>query len=277
MPNKKIALIAGNKRLPFQFADWAKRNGRDLYIIGMTGEVDQSLRNEVSVDRYVEFCVTEVSAIIKFCKKNDIGEIVMIGGIANAKLKINLDVVKAAFKLLFMKNRHKGVFTVILSMFEKGGIRVRAIQEYMTELIIGEGALGKIEPKSEDINAFRKNWGALLDYIRTGDGQAAIVYKGEILAFENFKGTDDLAKRASAKRSEMGAESGGIMVKIMEPGQDGRADLPVVGTGTIETLAKYSFDGVVVEAGRTITDDTAETIALADEKGVFVYGVTLTL
>jgi len=275
MSDNKIALIAGNKHLPFRFADWAKRNGRDLYIIGMTGEVDESLKNEVSADKYIERCVTEVTSIIKFCKKNGISEIVMIGGIAKAKLKFNLDIVKAAFKLLFVKNKHKGVFTVILSMFEKGGIKVRAIQEFMTELIIGEGSLGKIKPKSEDIDAFHKNWGTLLDYIRTGAGQAAIIYNGETLAFENFKGTDDLAKRASAKRGEMGADSGGIMIKIMEPGQDGRADLPVVGTGTIETLAKYSFNGVVVEAGRTITDGTAETIKLADEKGIFVYGVIL--
>jgi len=275
MSDKKIALIAGNKRLPFKFADWAKRNGWDLYIAGVKGEVDDYLKDEVSVGKYIELCVTEISAAIRFCKKNGIKEVVMIGGIAKAKLKFNLDIVKIALKLLFIKNKHKGIFTIILSMFEKHGIKVRSIQEFMSELLIGEGALGKINPKREDMLAFRKNLDALLDYIRTGSGQAAVIYNGEILAYENFKGTDDLARRASAKRSEMGAKTGGCMVKIMEPGQDDRADLPVVGTGTVETLAKYGFDGIVVEAGRVITDGTPETIALADEKGVFVYGVIL--
>ena len=276
MSDKKITLIAGNRRLPFLFADWARRSGWDLYIIGVKGEVDPSLKNEVSADKYTELCVTEISASVKFCKKNGVKEVVMIGGIAKAKFKLNLDVVKAAFKLLFVKNRHKGVFAVILSMFEKRGIKVCGIQEFMTDLVIGAGALGKTEPKSDDLRAFSKNWSAVLDYIRTGHGQAVIIYNGEILAFENFKGTDDLARRASAKRGEMGADSGGIMVKIMEPGQDARADLPVVGTGTIETLAKYGFHGIIVEAGRTITDGTAETIALADQNNIFVYGVNLT-
>ncbi|MDR2728699.1 MAG: UDP-2,3-diacylglucosamine diphosphatase LpxI [Chitinispirillales bacterium] len=273
--NQKIALIAGNKHLPFRFADWAKRNGRDLYVIGIKGEVDESLKNEVDADKYAELCVTEISASIKFFKTNGIKDVVMIGGIAKAKLKFNLDIVKVAFRLLFIKNKHKGVFSILLSMFEKAGIKIRAIQEFMPELSIGEGALGKIKPKSEDITAFRKNWGTILDYIRTGGGQAVIIYNGEILAYENFKGTDDIARRGAAKRAETGAQSGGIMVKIMEPGQDGRLDLPVVGTGTVETLAKYGFDGIVVEAGRVITDGTAETIKLADEKGVFVYGVIL--
>jgi len=65
------------------------------------------------------------------------------------------------------------------------------------------------------------------------------------------------------------------MAKIMEPGQDERVDLPVVGTGTVETLAKYGIDGVIVEAGRTIVDDMADTIKIADEKGIFVYGLKI--
>jgi len=35
-----VGLIAGNRRLPFQFADKAKREGRELYIAGVRGEVD---------------------------------------------------------------------------------------------------------------------------------------------------------------------------------------------------------------------------------------------
>ncbi|MDR0306339.1 MAG: UDP-2,3-diacylglucosamine diphosphatase LpxI [Chitinispirillales bacterium] len=275
MSNKKIGLIAGNKRLPFQFTDWAKRHGRDLYIIGIKGEVDEKLKNEVAADRYRDFYVCEISKSAKFLKQNGIDEIVMIGGVAAAKLKLNIDIIKIAFRLLFMKNKHKGVFTIILSMFEKGGVKVRAIQDFMTDLIIGEGSLGKIKPKEEDIAGFNKNLTKILDYIGTGSGQAVIIYKEEIIAYENFKGTDDTARRAAAKRAEMGAKSGGVMVKIMEPGQDSRVDLPVVGTKTIETIAKYGFDGVIVEAQRAITDNTADTIKLANEKGIFVYGVRI--
>jgi len=268
-------LIAGNRRLPFQFTDWAKRNGRDLYIAGVIGEVDGKLKNEVSPDRYREVYVTEISKVIRYFKRNGVRDIVMIGGIAKSKFKLTLDLVTLVLRLLFMKNKHKGIFTIILSMFDKSGLKVRSIQELMPELLIGEGALGRVKPSEEDIAGFRDNWGTILDYIRTGEGQAVIIYKGEILAFENVKGTDDLARRAVAKRGERGGQSGGIMAKIMEPGQDERVDLPVVGTGTVETLAQYGIAGVVVEAGRTIVDDMADTIKLADEKGIFVYGVKI--
>jgi len=270
-----IGLIAGNRRLPFQFAEWAKRIGRELYIAGVRGEVDEKLKDEVPADRYREVYVTEISKVIRYFKQNGVSEIVMIGGIARAKFRLTLDIVKIALRLLFMKNKHKGVFTIILSMFDKSGVRVRSIQDLMPELLIGEGPIGSVKPAEEDIAGFRKNWDTILDYIRTGDGQAVIIYKGEIIAFENVKGTDDIVGRAVLKRRERGGERGGFMAKIMEPGQDERVDLPVVGTGTVETLAKYGIDGVIVEAGRTIADDVADTIKLADEKGIFVYGVKL--
>ncbi|MCL2182832.1 MAG: UDP-2,3-diacylglucosamine diphosphatase LpxI [Chitinispirillia bacterium] len=279
MPNANtgapIGLIAGNRRLPFQFAVWAKRNGRELFIAGIKGETDSRLKEEVDTAHYHDFYITSVSKIIRHFKKKGVREVVMIGGIAQAKLRPSLDVAKIAARLLFMKNRHKGVFTIILSMFDRRGVRVRSIQELMPELLIGEGPLGKTAPAAADIAAFDKNLGTILDYARTGEGQAVIIHNGEILAFENIKGTDDLAKRATEKRRMAGEGSGGFMAKIMEPGQDDRADLPVVGTGTVETIAKYGLSGVFIEAGRTIADDVADTIELADRLGIFVYGVKL--
>ncbi len=271
----KIGLIAGNRRLPFQFAEWAKRKGYSLVIAGIKGEVDKTLKNEVDGDNYEEYYVTQISKVIKFFKRKGVKDVVMIGGIAKAKIKPTLDLAKIAARLLVMKNKHKGLFTIIMSMFDRSGLTVKSIQSVMPELLIGEGALGKVTPRDEDVEAFRKNWETILKYIRTGKGQAVIIYKGEIIAYENVKGTDDIVKRAVAKRRELGGGSGGIMAKIMEPGQDDRVDLPVVGTGTLETIAKYGISGVIVEAGRTIVDDMADTIALADKLGVFVYGVTL--
>jgi hypothetical protein len=239
----------------------------------MRGEVDAELRNSVDADHYREYCVTEVSRVIDYFRKNGVGEAVMIGGVTRAKLKITFDMAKIATRLLLMKNRHKGAFAIIMSMFDRGGVKIRAIQELMPELLIGEGVLGKVEPASSDIAALSKNLKTILDYTRTGTGQSVIIYNGEIAAYENIKGTDDLIRRAVGKRRALGAGSGGFMAKIMEPGQDERADLPVVGTGTVETLAKYGINGVFVEARRTIADDVAETAALADRLGVFVYGV----
>ena len=260
-----IGLIAGNGRLPFRFVEWAKHSGRDFCVIGIKGEVDEKLKDCVPAENYREIYVSEVSKCVKCLKEKSAGELVMIGGVARAKLKFNLDLVKIIFRLLFIKNKHKGVFEILISIFEKSGLKVRSIQDFMPELLIGEGCLGSVKPSEDDLAAFQKNLGKILDYTRTGNGQAVIISKGEILAYENFKGTDNLIKRAG----------GGFMVKIMEPGQDKRADLPVVGTMTIETLAKYGLDGVIVEAGRAITDNTADTIKLADEKGIFVYGVKI--
>jgi DUF1009 family protein len=270
-----VGLIAGNRRLPFQFAQWAKRSGRELFIAGIRGEADARLAGEVGAAHYHDFYITNLSGIAKYFRKNGVREAVMIGGIARARLRPSLDAAKAAARLLFMKNKHKGIFTIIMSMFEKRGVRIAPIQELMPELLIGEGPLSRVRPADQDIAALNRNLKTILEYTRTGAGQAVVIHKGGILAYENIKGTDDLAKRAADKRQAAGQASGGFMAKIMEPGQDERADLPVVGTGTVETLAKYGINGVFVEAGRAIADDVTETAELADKLGIFVYGVSL--
>jgi UDP-2,3-diacylglucosamine hydrolase len=51
-----------------------------------------------------------------------------------------------------------------------------------------------------------------------------------------------------------------------------RFDVPCVGPDTIKALAKNGAKCLVVEAGKTIIIDKSETIKLANELGITVYG-----
>jgi DUF1009 family protein len=87
---------------------------------------------------------------------------------------------------------------------------------------------------------------------------------------EAIEGTDQMLARA-ATLARPGP--GGVLVKLVKPGQDRRADLPTIGPGTIRAAVDAGLRGVAFEAGGTILTDRDATIAAADESGLFLLGV----
>jgi DUF1009 family protein len=66
---------------------------------------------------------------------------------------------------------------------------------------------------------------------------------------------------------------GGVLVKLVKPGQDRRADLPTIGPRTLENAADAGLRGIAYEAGGTMLTDRDACIAAADRRGLFLLGV----
>ena len=66
---------------------------------------------------------------------------------------------------------------------------------------------------------------------------------------------------------------GGVLVKLVKPGQDRRADLPAVGPDTIRGAAAAGLRGVAFEAGGTLLHDRPACVAAAEAMGLFLLGV----
>jgi DUF1009 family protein len=67
--------------------------------------------------------------------------------------------------------------------------------------------------------------------------------------------------------------AGGVLVKLVKPGQDRRADLPTIGPRTVAGAAAAGLRGIAVEAGGTLIADRVEAIAAADRAGLFLLGL----
>ena len=63
------------------------------------------------------------------------------------------------------------------------------------------------------------------------------------------------------------------LVKVCKPTQDLRFDLPAVGPETVRALAEVGGRALALEAGRTITLDREEMIAVADAAGIAIVAV----
>ena len=93
-----------------------------------------------------------------------------------------------------------------------------------------------------------------------------------VLAVEAIEGTDAMLERCAQLRR---AGLGGVLVKLVKPGQDRRADLPTVGVQTIRNAIAAGLRGVAFEANGTLLAERDEAIALADASGMFLIGIAL--
>ena len=64
---------------------------------------------------------------------------------------------------------------------------------------------------------------------------------------------------------------GGLLYKAPKPGQDRRADLPVIGPATVMLAAEAELRGIVVEAGGVMVLDRETVVAMADAVGLFIW------
>ena len=99
-------------------------------------------------------------------------------------------------------------------------------------------------------------------------GQAIAVKERVVLAVEAIEGTAQMIERTGGL-----CKSGGwTLFKAAKAHQDMRFDVPCVGPDTIRALSKNGAKCLVVEAGKTIIIEKAETLKLANELGIAVYG-----
>ena len=66
---------------------------------------------------------------------------------------------------------------------------------------------------------------------------------------------------------------GAILIKVIKPQQEVRADIPVLGVNTIKSLAKAGFDGIVIQSGKAIIENADEVISLANKLNIFILVV----
>ena len=77
---------------------------------------------------------------------------------------------------------------------------------------------------------------------------------------------------APAIRGVPGANRG-VLAKAPKPIQETRVDLPTIGLATVQRAAAAGLSGIVGEAGRLLVLDRDQVIAMADDLGLFIFGV----
>jgi DUF1009 family protein len=160
-------------------------------------------------------------------------------------------------------------------LVEQQGLRLLGAHEVAPEILVPQGALGRVQPSERD----RADIALGFDYLRAAGpfdvGQAAVVTDKRVLAVEAAEGTDQMLTRVAQLREcgRIGTPKGaGVLVKAPKPNQDRRFDLPSIGPQTVEGVVRAGLAGIAVASGETVIAEPERLVAAADRADIFVVG-----
>ena len=271
----KLGLIAGGGALPLSVAARCEAEGRPVFVVRLAGFADPHLARYPGVDAGM----AEIGRVLSALKKAGC-DAVCFAGVVN---RPDFRSLKPDFKGMtllpgIIAEAAKGddaLLRKILSVFEAEGYAIEGADDILGGETLPTGALGAIQPTSEQLQDLRK---ALHVAEKAGEldiGQGAVVCDGLVLAVEAQEGTDAMLARVAGLPGDLrgsAADRKGALGKAPKPIQDLRVDMPVMGARTVELAAAAGLAGVGGVAGRLILIDHAAIVEAADRLGLFVWG-----
>lgn len=274
MDDAKVGLIAAGGRLPLLVAEGMRDAGLRVCAVGLRGHADAALKP--MCDAYAAAGVYRLGSWIRFLRRHGVSRAVMVGSISKGRMHDPLRLVRQvpdlrAARLWYRRLRHDrrdaAVLAAVAGELSASGITLIDSTLYVGPSLADRGAMTARQPDAaqrRDVEAGRP---VLRAVAALGVGQAIAVAGGRVVAVEAVEGTDAMIERAGRR-----GDRGWTLLKAPGPDHDMRADVPAVGTGTIERLAAAGAGCLALEAGRVIMIDKAEVLAAADRAGVAVVG-----
>lgn len=266
-----LGIIAGGGPLPGQVAAAAVASGRGVFVVALEGYAEARVIGGFS---HEVVRLGAVGASIAALRRAGCEEIVLAGPVKRPSLlDLRPDAVGA--KLLARIGRaafagDDGFLAAIVRVLGEEGFRVLGAHEVMREAFAPTGLLTRAAPDAAALADIVRGVGVVRAMGVADVGQACVVQQGIVLAVEAVEGTDAmLARTAGVARPG----PGGVLVKLVKPGQDRRADLPALGPATIARARDAGLRGVAFEAEGAILIERAAMVAAADAAGLFLLGI----
>jgi UDP-2,3-diacylglucosamine hydrolase len=265
-----LGILAGGGPLPGQVATAAQAAGRRVFIVGLDGAEPSVL----APWPHEMIRMTAPGRILAALRASGCQDVILIGPVRRPSLlalrpdaegaRILARIGLAAF------GGDDGLLGAVVRILGEEGFRVIGAQEVLREALGPAGVLTRAAPDGLAMADVRRAV-AVARALGTVDvGQGCVVQQGIVLALEAAEGTDAMLGRCAALARP---GPGGVLVKLLKPGQEKRADLPTIGPQTMGNAAAAGLRGVAFEAGSTILAERAATVAAADAAGLFLLGL----
>jgi DUF1009 family protein len=265
---RKLGLIAGNGRFPVLFADAAKEAGFTVTAVAHRGETPDVLDQHVDDVRWIK--VGQLGHLIEHFKSAGVETVVMAGGIKKTRMfteyRPDWRAVKVLARLRHLKD--DVLLRAVADELESEGITVGDATRYLPSLIAEAGVL-TTEPSREQWDDVRFGVETVRAVGRLEIGQCVVVKNRTVLAVEAIEGTDEAIRRGGRL-----AHGGAVVVKMANPQQDLRFDIPAVGPNTIASMQEVGAAVLAVEAGKTLMLDKADLLEAARKAAISVVGIT---
>ncbi|SDB45168.1 LpxI family protein [Belnapia rosea] len=266
-----LGLVAGGGAVPLQVAAAARAAGRDVFAVVIEGWADPADYRHLP---HLAIRLGAAGQAIEILRARGIRQLVMCGAAKRPSfLSIRPDAGLARLLLKIGRAAWQGddgLLKAVVRVLEEEGFEILPAQAILRDILAEAGRLGAVAPAAMALEDIRRGIAVVQALGAVDVGQGAVVQQGLVLGVEAIEGTDALLARCAGLRRE---GPGGVLVKLVKPGQDRRLDLPTVGPATIAGAAAAGLAGIAIEAGGTILVDRAATIAAADAAGLFLLAI----
>ncbi|WP_084862024.1 LpxI family protein [Salibaculum halophilum] len=190
-----------------------------------------------------------------------------------------------------------GTLREIIAIIEEHGLTVVGAHQIDPDLLPSEGIhCGRLPDAIANDQAAAR---AALDQMgRDDQGQAVVVARGDVIAREDARGTaamlDDLATGTPPPPEEDAWDTlaspftamadwftgqqpprpdpaGGVLFKAPKPGQELRADMPLIGPDTADRVVRAGLAGIAVQAGGVLVLDRVRVVETLEAAGRFLW------
>jgi len=266
-----LGIIAGGGPFPGRVAAAAHAAGRGVFVVGLEGYADPSV---IAPWPHAMARLGAAGRILSLLRGQGCRDLVLVGPVTRPSIlemrpdgegaRMLARIGRAAF------SGDDGLLAAVVRVLAEEGFSVLGAHEILTEALGPAGLLTRVAPDAQALADIDRAVTVTRALGAVDVGQGCVVQQGIVLCVEAIEGTDAMLARAAGLRRE---GPGGVLVKLVKPGQDRRADLPTIGPRTITAAAAAGLRGVAFEAGGTLMTDRGGTVAAADEAGLFVIGL----
>jgi DUF1009 family protein len=266
-----LGILAGGGRLPGRIAAAARAAGRDVFMVGLEGFAESEV---LAPWPHEVVRILAAGRILAALRAHGCQDLVLIGTVRRPSL-LDLRPDAEGARMLARIGRaafagDDGLLAAVVRIFGEEGFRVLGAHEILNEALGPAGLLSRAAPDAVAMADIQRGVAVLRALGAVDVGQGCVVQQGVVLAVEAAEGTDPMLGRCGALARP---GRGGVLVKLVKPGQDRRTDLPTIGPDTIRAAAAAGLRGVAFEAGGTIVADREVAVAAANAAGLFLLGL----
>ncbi|WP_380052184.1 LpxI family protein [Falsihalocynthiibacter sp. SS001] len=259
--SNRLAVISGRGELPLIVAE----REPDSFVVCFYG-----VETDAKPDYNARF--EKLGGFFKELRKQGVKRVCFAGGLmrpALNPLRFDATMMRLAPRLLSaMKGGDDAILRIIVEIFEAEGFEVVGPHEICPEILATEGVMAGAEPKDQTLRDIERANAILTALSPVDVGQGCVVANGLCYGIETIQGTDEML-RFIAQNS---LSRQGILMKRSKVGQELRVDMPAIGPDTLHLVHSAGLAGIVVEAGHVMIVEKEQTLALAKELGLFIFG-----
>lgn len=266
-----LGILAGGGPFPGRVAEAARAAGRTVFIVGFEDFAEPAV---IGAYPHAYVRLGAAGKAMALLREQDCRDLVLVGPVRRPSL-LDLRPDAEGARILARVGRamfggDDGLLAAVVRVLGEEGFRVLGAHEVLTQALGPLGLLSHAAPDAAAMADIARGVAVARALGQVDVGQGCIVQQGIVLAVEAIEGTDQMLARAGdlARPGQ-----GGVLVKLVKPGQERRADLPTIGPRTIVAAAAAGLRGIAFEAGGTLLTDTAQCRAEADRTGLFLLGI----